>query len=160
MIIKQRQSNYELPPEGEVIATLMEIQDLGELPNSFKPGEKAHYARLIWKSNKWPDNVRVFQKVKISTHPSSTFYDVATQLLGAFPDDDFDSKILVGKSAYVLIGHSDDGRWANVKDVRPIKYKGRTMPKPENLGMEPATVSVSAPPKQANPEITDEDVPF
>lgn len=160
MIIKKSESNFDLPPEGEHVATLMEVQDLGELPNNFKPGETAHYMRLVWKLK--GIDVRQFQKVKVSTHPSSTFYDIATQLLGNFPAGDIDTNSLVGKSLYMTTAHtqSQDGRiWSNVKDVRPIKFKGRTLPRPEELGMEPVTVSAPRGPAKEDP-ITDEDVPF
>lgn len=178
IIDKPKTGKFPLAPEGEQVATLMAVKDLGELDNPFAPGEQAHYARLVWKAQ---GNTRVSQRVKVSLHPASRLYDIATQLLQAVPPEKLNTDDLVGKSAYIVVTHStsEDGTvWANVKEIRAMAYQGRKAPTPEEAATpvtfgkkresimpNTAVDSVSAfygkpAPAKPEPPIDDSDIPF
>lgn len=148
MIIRKPESGFALPNEGEHVAKLIEFEDLGEQEDKYNPGQQTHRMQLIWQLE---DGGKQFQWVKVSLHPSSTFYEIATALLQDNPPDEVEVESLIGKFAILELKQvqGQDGRSrSKVAGIRPTKFKGRNLPVP--------------PPPQSKSQlvITDEDVPF
>jgi hypothetical protein len=128
--IKAPEGEFILPAEGEHVAKLAEFEDQGEQPDKFNPGQTSHRMQLIWQLK---GGGRQYQWVKVSLHPMSRFYEIATALLQDNPPGELEVEDLIGKSAIITIKHysGDDGRKkSKVVDIRPSRFKSRTLPPP------------------------------
>ena len=153
--IKKPEDKFVLPAEGEYSGKLVEYEDQGEQDDKFNPGETTHRVQLVWQLK---GGAKQYQWVKVSLHPMSRLYEIATALLGSNPPDELDMDDLVDKSAYLTIAHyqGNDGRTkSKITDIRPIKFKGRTLPKP---APKPEPEPEEA--EEAQPQEVEEDVPF
>lgn len=148
--IKAPEGKFVIPAQGEHIAKLVEYEDLGEQEDRYNPGEEVHRMQLVWQLK---GGSRQYQWVKVSLHPMSRFYEIVTALLGDTPPAEVEVEDLIGKSAIITIKHYEgqDGRQrSKVVDIRPTRFKGKTMPAP------PAEVAS----KEVEEEKETDDVPF
>lgn len=155
MKIKKPDSKFVLIAEGEHLAKLTDYEDQGEQEDRYNPGETTHRVQLIWQVK---GGSKQFQWVKVSLHPMSRLYEIATALLGENPPDELEMDDLVNKTAYITIEHykGEDGRMkSKVTDIRPAKFKGRIMPKPE-----PKSEPEPEPEPEQEVMAEEEDVPF
>jgi hypothetical protein len=177
MKIRAQEGSFVLPEEGEHKAELIEVEDLGMVDDYFNPGEKKHRMKLVYQLE---GGSKQFQWLNVSLHPNSTFYQMATALLNAFPGEEIETEKLIGKRCWLILKHrkNEAGKMvADIKDARPLleengapKFDGSKMkipttsvkisrPWPAARNTKAAAAVQESPSKESR-IATDDDVPF
>jgi hypothetical protein len=130
--------NGILPPEGDHLATLTEIEDLGEQPNPFDDGKMRHRLNMIFDV----DGRSQYYYVTASLHPQATLYSAAQALLGISQiPKSMDTDELIGLQCMVTIEWYDGEKGKRSKITKMWKYERRTpqtAAKPPEPKAEPA----------------------
>lgn len=144
------ESNFDMPETGEYVATLKDIQDLGEQPDKFNEGQTRPVIKLIWDLG---NGIEQHEKLRKSIHPSSKFFQRVTALMGKSPGLRLNTDALLGLRCKLLLEKNDEG-WTNVKDSVMLKPN-------EGAGMKASRqTSYPSPPVPPGPQdITDDDLP-
>jgi hypothetical protein len=132
---KRIKKDYELAPEGQIDATLIEVRDLGNVSTMY--GAKPALL-FVWETNltgKDGDAIQVREQLNNTLHPMGRLAPRIKQITGEQPDDseDFDVSALEGTKAQLIIEHSvpdEEGRrYANIAAV--VRYRTEAEKKSE-----------------------------
>lgn len=168
MVITSKQKQFEIPTEGEHLAVLADIVDLGE--EEFDYGRRDRI-QLIWqveqrgKDGK-PLSVRQKPHNK-SMHEKATLRKDIKRILGKDPGDTFDVESLLGVNALLEVEHyTREGRtYANITGIRRPANGHQVLRVPEDFKRMENTKRPKVP-KTTNSAnihgvaVTDDDVQF
>ncbi len=104
---------------GVYTGKLTDIKDLG-LVKGGQYGDKEKL-ELSWTVRENGKEQCVAQRCTKSLSSLAKLTEVIEAITGDGPGSSFDVMTLVGKRATLVIVHSDDGQWANIKTVLPFK---------------------------------------
>ena len=158
--------NYTPAPEGTHQAVCVDVIDLGQKPNPFKPGTTQHKIDIAWQIAERRDDEKrfvVYKRYTLSLNEKATLrHDLESWRGRPFTREEemgFDVETVIGANGLVNVTHkkAQDGArtYANVVAVMPL-VKG--MPKMVNDGYERQS---EAQDQQDAPEMVPaDDIPF
>jgi hypothetical protein len=138
--IVSESSSFTPCPAGPHSSTLVDVIDLGKVPNTFKPGTSVHKVRLVWQVAERKEDGTPYQVSKqytASLHEKSSLrHDLEAWRGLPFTKDDlagFDVENLIGKPCLLNVQHVEraGSTYANVTSLMRLP-KG--MPKVEPFG--------------------------
>jgi hypothetical protein len=140
IIAKRPKDNFVPAPVGTYAAVCVDVEDLGEKLNPYKPeAPPKPKIRLSWQlAERMPDGrpYLVSCMCTLTLHERSTLFSHVEAWIGPLTPSElegFEVESLIGKSCMVSISHSKkpDGKiFANVDTVLQLP-KGMTAPKPD-----------------------------
>lgn len=135
MKIPKSKSSFQTAPEGTTKAVVVDVVDLGMLPDKFSEEEKLiPMVKLVFQTEEQTEEGKPFvvgtYPLKASLNSRANFYKLVAKILGRdLTDDDYDEEgdadvdtLLLGKNVNVTIQHATKGdkTYANVVDVSPL----------------------------------------
>jgi hypothetical protein len=124
-----RTSGYKLPNEGEYVATVTDVKNLGKKLNKF--GKETEQLQFTFELE---NGLTQLAWANAVLAPSSKFYEISSALLARNPPDEIDTDLLIGRRARIYIEHytAQDGRIkSKVTMYRVAPKPGSTEPKEE-----------------------------
>jgi hypothetical protein len=124
---KHLSKQYEIANEGEHVAVLGAVQDLGLVYNA-KFDKECQRVRFVWlvgdeTEAETGNPLLVFQSMnlKLTRSPMSKLFETLLDATGKPPDPDMDLEKLVGLQARIVVVHrqGDNREYANVDRVLP-----------------------------------------
>ena len=133
--------SYTPAPEGTHHAVCVDVIDLGQLPNSFKPGTTQHKVNIVWQIDERRDDGKrflVYKRYTLSLNEKANLrHDLESWRGKPFTREEemgFDVETVKGANCLVNIQHkpsADKSRtYANVVSVMPL-IKGMAKLVPE-----------------------------
>jgi hypothetical protein len=107
LIVSRKTKRYELPDEGEHLAVLADVIDLGEANTAKDKKPRIRFVWLLEQRDSEGKHIAVWVSYPNSLYLKSHLCKTVTTLLGRDPGDRFDLETLLGKNARVLIRHSE-----------------------------------------------------
>jgi len=157
---KLEKKQYEIPPEGPVRATLVEVQDKGLVSTGWGSKPKVLF---VWDTElltKDGEPIKVFERLTNTLHLQGRLSPRIRSLTGEIPDpeEDYDLSSLEGTKATLVIVHNvtEEGTYANIAAVI------REMTAEEKAEEARVKKAVTALRQQASPVpvAEDQDIPF
>src|ERR1019366_4663551 len=115
---KVSKKQFEIPAEGPVMATLVEVRDLGEVATGYGKKQKVLF---IWDTDETDEGgaqLKVFERLTNTLHPQGRLAPRIKSITGEFPDEDEDYNLtgLEGSRVQLVIEHNrtEDGVYANI----------------------------------------------
>jgi len=128
MIITAKQKKFEIPTEGEHLAVLADVVDLGEVETNYGRKDQVQFRWLVEQKGKDGKPLAVRQRPhNKSMHEKASLRHDIKRILGADPGDTFDVDTLLGVNANLTIEHytRDGNTYANITDIRrPVNGDG------------------------------------
>jgi hypothetical protein len=161
--------SYTPAPEGTHHAVCVDVIDLGQLPNSFKPGTTQHKVNIVWQiDERRDDNKRflVYKRYTLSLNEKANLrHDLESWRGRPFTREEemgFDVETVKGANCLVNIQHKQSAdkakTYANVVSVMPL-IKGMAKITPEAYERHhEETPQQDAPAEEAPVEL--DDIPF
>jgi len=163
--------DYTPCPEGVCQAVLGDVQDLGEMPNTFT-GKMVRKVRLVWITEhdhpKWGRKHEVSMSYTQSLHEKAGLRKLLEAWRGKkFTADElrgFDLEKLIGINCQIQVMHkiANDGRtWANVVSIMPLGKSMEPMKVPSTFVRKQDRDGVQAMPAGLrDPEPAESEPPF
>src|SRR5262249_26222493 len=106
LILQPQTTAYKKIPEGSHVGTLTKVEDLGEQPDPFKPGEKRHQLRFYWTTDEGDISEWVNFPPTATLHEKAGITKVVRALSGGLiPPGALKILDLVGKKCRLEIEH-------------------------------------------------------
>jgi hypothetical protein len=111
LIISVQRKQYELPDEGEHLAVLADVIDLGEVRTTFGMKEKVRLIFLVQQRDSEGKHIAVACSYNKTLYEKSNLCKAVKTILGRDPEDTFHLETLLGANVrLVLDHHAYDGR--------------------------------------------------
>lgn len=169
---------FEKPESGIFLGTIIDVVDLGLVPNKDPKLAAQVRVRILWvldKNDSEGNPFRVMEQptAKISSAGvrPSRLYEICVGVLGTAPPVPFDTEALIGKSNQLFI--TKEGQYSNIKGFLPLPagavapkapanfVRAKDRSKPGTTQAEPAqTVNLNSPSQQPAVSVPDQDIPF
>jgi hypothetical protein len=121
LIITSKPQTFELPSEGEHLAVLADVVDLGESETEYGLKDRLQFVWLVQQNGSNGNLLSVRQRPhNKSLHEKSNLRKDLKRILGSEPGDTFDVESMLGANALLEIEHyTREGRtYANVVAIR------------------------------------------
>lgn len=105
MIITNKQKQYELPDEGEHLAVLADLIDLGEVDTTYGKKDRVRFIWLVQQCDTEGKQIAVAYSYTKSLHEKASLRKVIKIMLGRDPEDSFDLETLLGMNIRLVIEH-------------------------------------------------------
>ena len=168
MIITSKEKKFEIPNEGEHLAVLADIVDLGETETAYGLKDLVQFRWQVQQlgSDGKPLSVRQKPHNK-SMYEKATLRKDIKRILGKDPGDSFDVETLLGVNSLLEIEHhTREGRtYANIVAIRRPTNGGPVLKIPEDFKRATGNKSNKAPANNRSLNdhgfaVNDSDIPF
>ena len=121
---------FEKAPEGQHLAVLADVVDLGEVAT---PWGSKHKVMLVWQTEEKDSEgqpYRLFKRFSLSMHAKASLYAAVKDILGDVPRDEEDKPVrfaldsLIGKNSNLVVKHETgtDGKvYARIAAILRVK---------------------------------------
>lgn len=133
VIVQEKQ--YELPEEGQYLAVVADVVDLGVVTGQFGPKERVQVVFLLDGINSQGENFRISGFYNKSLHEKATLRKTLKAILRREVTGSFDMDEIIGTTVGLVIEHNDgtDGKtYANIQAIIPAP-KGQRMEIPADF---------------------------
>lgn len=132
VIIKEKE--YELPEDGQYLAVVADVVDLGVVATQFGPKEKVQIVYVLDAVNSKGENFRISQFFNKSLHDKASLRKALKAILRRDVSGTFDMDDIIGVTAGIVTeqNESDGKTYANVQAIIPCP-KGQKMEIPEDF---------------------------
>ena len=167
MLVTTVPKQYELPDEGEHVAVVADLLDLGIVETANGPKHRVRFIFVIQQLNSEGKHIRVASSYNWTLHEKASLRKASTSILGHDPGLTLDLETLLGKNVRLVIEHKtrEDRVYANIVAIlRPVKGAvafpiPKDFVRAQNKNADGSATNAKAP-NSHGVDVTDDDVEF